>query len=79
MPIAVQHEMLVLDDTGDTKLVWDADNQEEIDAAKAMWTRLKGKGFIAFSVNSKGDRGKVLDEFDPNAEKIIMTPQMKGG
>jgi len=75
----VEHELVVLDESGDTRLTWDSEVQDEIDAAKAMWTKMKAKGYLGYSVDRKGEKGKVLDEFDPNAEKIIMSPQMKGG
>lgn len=73
------HELIILDETGDTKLVWDADRQAEIDEAKATFERMKKKGYVAYKVDRKGDKGEVIEHFDPTAEKMIMAPQMKGG
>ena len=76
---AVKHEMAVMDETGDTKLMWSEDSHEEVEAAKATFDRLRKKGYVAYSVNKKGDKGEIMTEFDPAAEKIILAPQMKGG
>lgn len=72
-------ELCVLDDTGDTKLIWDRSKQDEVDAAKAMFTTLKKKGYFAYSVVDNGENGEVVTEFDPTAERIIMAPQLQGG
>jgi hypothetical protein len=74
-----RHEMAVMDETGDTKLIWDEDNEDEVSAARTMFNSLKKKGYAGYSVDKKGDKGTLLTEFDPSAEKIIMAPQMKGG
>ena len=76
---AVKHEMAVMDSTGDTKLIWEEENRDEVEAAREMFDSLKKKGYLAYAVNKKGDKGDVLDRFDPSAERIIMSPQLKGG
>jgi hypothetical protein len=72
-------EIAVLDRTGDTKLVWDSAQEDEIDAARKMFDDLKKKGYAAFSVKKNGDKGEVIKKFDPEAEKIIMAPALVGG
>lgn len=72
-------EMKILDHTGDTKIVWDSDKQVEVDEAKNTWARMKKLGYVGYKVNSKGDKGEVIHEFDPYAEKLIMAPQLRGG
>jgi len=52
---------------------------DEVDNARDTFTKLKKKGYLAYSVNANGKKGEVLDEFDPKAEKIIMAPRMVGG
>ena len=79
MITATKHEMAVMDGTGDSKIMWSEDSQDEIDAARATFDSLRKKGYLAYSVNKKGDKAEVLDRFDPSAEKIIMSPQLKGG
>jgi len=68
-----------MDHTGDTKLIWDADKQVEVDAAKETYRRLKKQNYIAYSVKSNGKKNDVIHSFDPNLEKIIMIPPMTGG
>lgn len=75
----VKHELAVMDHTGDTKLIWDEDNEVEVDAARQMFDTLKKKGYIAYSVDKKGEKGEVIKKFDPTAEKIIMAPPTVGG
>jgi hypothetical protein len=72
-------ELCVLDKTGDTKLMWDSAVDDEVDAARRTFNDLKKKGYLAFSVTKKGDKGEVIKTFDPDAEKIIMAPPLVGG
>ena len=66
-------------EAGDTKIIWDSENGEEVDAAKATFERLIKKGFGAFRVKKNGDPGEKMKEFDSDAEKIIMVAPMGGG
>jgi hypothetical protein len=73
-------EMNVLDRTGDSKIIWDRNNSDEVDAARDTFDKLKKKGFIAYSVRGeRGDKGEILHKFDANAERIIMSPASIGG
>jgi hypothetical protein len=72
-------QLCVMDESGDSRIQWDKDNQEEVAKAEARFNELKAKGFMAYSVNRKGDKGTVLNSFDPTAERIIMHSQMIGG
>jgi hypothetical protein len=70
----------VMDSTGDTRLMWDKGNEDEVSAARRTFRDLKAKGYLAYSVRGKkGEKGTVLREFDPDAERIIMSPQLVGG
>lgn len=72
-------ELRVLDGTGDTKLIWDAENDAEVAAARKMYDDLIAKGHTAYSVKKTGKTGKKIDAFDPAAERIILVPRMAGG
>lgn len=72
-------ELCVLDRTGDTKLIWDSAQDDEVEAARRTFDDLKKKGYLAYSVNKKGDKGEVMKKFDPDAERIIMAPALVGG
>jgi hypothetical protein len=75
-------ELSFLNGKGDTKLVWDANNEEETEAAETMFNDLVAKGFQAFEVSDekeKGGKGKLLKKFNPKAERIILSPRIGGG
>ncbi|MHC4311206.1 MAG: hypothetical protein ACYSW3_01895 [Planctomycetota bacterium] len=73
-------EMRIIDGTGDTKLIWDKNNQAEVDNARKTFNDLvKNKKFAAFSVKKSGDKKDQVYKFSPNAEKLIMVPQIQGG
>lgn len=79
MEVKSYSTLCALDDTGDTRLQWDQNSPEEVAKAKTRFDELKAKGYLAYSVNLKGDQGTVLKAFDPTAERIIMHSQMIGG
>ena len=73
-------EMSILDGTGDTKVMWDPDNDDECEAAEAQFNTLKKKGYTAFEVGKKGKKSdERVDKFDPDLGKLIMVPAMRGG
>lgn len=72
-------EMRLLDQTGDSKVIWDKNNQDEVDAAQETFKRLKKKGYTAYSVKKDGDKNEIIHDFDPAAEKLIMVPRVVGG
>lgn len=73
-------ELAVMDRTGDTKIMWDPKNEDEVTVAKNTFADLRKKGYLAYRVSGeKGDKGEQLFEFDKNAEKIILAPPMRGG
>lgn len=75
-----QSIMASLDQTGDTKIIWDRTKPDEVEAAKASFAALKKKGYSAYSVKGeKGEKGEVMYNFDANAERVILAPPMIGG
>jgi hypothetical protein len=71
--------MNVLDKTGHTKHIWDANIEAEVEGARALFTSLTGRGYRAFKVKKDGEAGERMDRFDPTAEKMILAPQLQGG
>lgn len=71
--------MHILDDTGDTKVMWNPRDRDEVKNAKRTFAELKGKGFQPFRVKRDGGQGAAIEEFDKDAEKIIFIPKMAGG
>lgn len=77
---AFQSEIAIMGRDGDTKLIWDRRNPDEVDNARRTFTDLRAKGYLAFSVKGEqGEKGSQLATFDPEAERMIMVPPMRGG
>lgn len=72
-------EMAVMDATGDTKIIWDSDVPDEVESAREQFNKLRKKGFIAYKVKKGGEKGEVITEFDASAEKLILSPPLRGG
>lgn len=64
---------------GDIKLIWDSENEDEVELAKKQFNEAKKKKFSAFAVKKSGEKGVRIEEFDPDSEKIIMVPPVAGG
>lgn len=73
--------LAVLNHTGDTKVIWSRDNEDEVAVARDSFNKLKAKGFAVFKVDKKGDKEpeQYRGEFDPNIERLIMVPPLRGG
>ena len=72
-------ELRIMGSEGDTKVIWDPKNEDEVEAAESQFDTLIEKGFQAYSVKKDGKKNKKIDEFDSKAGKIIMVPQIQGG
>jgi len=72
-------EMRILDGSGDTKQVWDPDNEDEVQAAKELFNKLIKKGYSAYRVGSKGAKAGRMEEFEAEEGKMILVPAVKGG
>jgi hypothetical protein len=65
---------------GDTKYIWDKTKPVEVEAARALFATLTKQNYLAFrATGSKGEAGEQIREFDPDVERIIFTPQLRGG
>jgi len=69
-----------LDKTGDTRVMWDRGNSDEVAAARRQFDDLTGKGYLAYKAEGKdGHQGRQIRRFDPEAERIILVKQLVGG
>lgn len=71
--------MNILDRTGDTKIEWNPRSRDEVAMARKAFDEAKAKKYLTYTLNADGTRGELLREFDPNAERIVCTPQNVGG
>ena len=69
----------IIDNSGDTEYSWNINNEDEIKIAKKTFKRFKAKNYVAYKTNSRGKKGEIINEFDPQAGKIIMVPPVVGG
>jgi hypothetical protein len=76
-----KNSLHITDATGDTRIMWDPRNRDEVATAKAAFDAAKSKGMLAYSVDpdSGESTGTVIREFDKKAGKIIMVRQTQGG
>lgn len=75
----MKNQMRVMDGSGDTKVEWDSDNRDETKVARDTFDKLTKKGYKGFRMKDNGKTGQPLDDFDPDAEKIIMVAPIAGG
>jgi hypothetical protein len=77
---AGKHAFEVLGESGDTKHIWDKRKEDEVDAARSLFKSLTKKGYRAFHCTGKdGVAGEIMKDFDPDAERMILVPQVAGG
>jgi hypothetical protein len=69
------------DATGDTRIMWDPSDSDEVDAARAAFNTAKAKGMLAYTVDPDDPtkHGEVIRKFDATRGKIIMAKQTAGG
>jgi hypothetical protein len=72
--------MHTLDRSGDQRVMWDSDNEDEVAAAENTFDDLTGKGYMAYKAEGKkGTQGEQIRRFDPDAERIILVAPHAGG
>lgn len=72
--------MHTLDRTGDQRVMWDSDNEDEVAAAERTFRDLTSKGYMAYKAEGKrGTQGEQIRTFDSEAERIILVAPHAGG
>ena len=69
----------VMGKEGDVKKMWNPAIPDEVEDARNSFNSLRAKGYLAFRVNEKGDKGEQMTTFDGTSGKVIMVPPMQGG
>ena len=73
-------QLAIMDPTGDTKIMWDPDDEVSAAIAEAAFEAAQKKGYMAYAVEGNGDSGEVITKFDAEEGRmIIMKPPMAGG
>jgi hypothetical protein len=72
--------MYMTPEDGDVRKIWDRAKPDEVEDARRSFESLTKKGYRAYRVkNDKGEAGERMADFDSQAEKMILIPQMMGG
>ena len=71
--------MKILGVSGDERLVWDKENGPEAKEAKAKFEEFIRKEYKAYSVDIAGKKNRKIEEFDVDAEEILMIPPTAKG
>ena len=69
---------IVMDQTGDQRHKFDANDREALARAKGRFRELTGKGFIAAKRTGPGETFRIR-AFDPTAEETLFFPRLVGG
>lgn len=69
---------IVMDQTGDTRHHFDANDLEAVARAERRFRKLTGAGFTAAVRTASGDT-RVARSFDPTAEETLFFPRLVGG
>jgi hypothetical protein len=76
-----KNAMAIMGKEGDTKTMWDPDNEAEVEVARTQFNMLREKKYEAFYVDGDdpNKKGRRMNEFDKDAKRIIFAPRMAGG
>jgi hypothetical protein len=72
-------EIAIMDNTGDTKYMFNPNNTTEVEIAREVFKKYRKEGYICFSANDDGSKNEQLNEFDPKVAKMIFSPPLVGG
>lgn len=72
-------EMRITGTPSGTKIIWNADEPVGVKSARRSFDEHVANGYAAFSVKGDGGPGEQITEFDPDAEKVILIPPVRGG
>lgn len=73
------HSQIIMDRTGDTRHEFDPEDAAAVVSAETRFRNLTLRGFRAVELGRHGESGKLLTEFDREAEQVLFIPQLQGG
>jgi len=68
----------VLDDNGDSRILWNRKRQAEVEDARRRFDEYMKKGYRAYVCRSDGSKGARVETFDALLEEIIVAPGQAG-
>lgn len=73
-PHGGRHVLKILSQNGDDRIIWDKENGKQAKEAKVRFEELLKKSYKAYSIDSRGRKNRRVEEFDVDAEQILMVP-----
>ena len=70
---------IVMNHHGDTRYEFDAADLQAVALAEERFRHLTGRGFRAAALSGDGSPGRLIRAFDPQVERTLFIPQLKGG
>ena len=70
---------IVMNHHGETRYEFDAADLAAVALAEERFRQLTGSGFRAAALSGDGGPGRLIRSFDPQAERTLFIPQLKGG
>jgi hypothetical protein len=73
--------MRILDQSGDTAVIWDLDDETTLRAAEEIFEREAAQAKMAFArpLGAPVEQAERIRSFDPTAEEIIWVRPIQGG
>jgi len=69
---------VVMDQTGDTRHIFDRQDRAEVERAEQRFEELTGAGFTAAVRSGPGEQ-RIIRSFDPTADETLFYPRLIGG
>jgi hypothetical protein len=73
------HFQIVMDQQGDSRHAFDPADADAVAVAEQRFRELTSKGFRAVALHGSGEPGRLLRQFDREAEQTLFVPQLQGG
>ena len=61
----------ILDESGDQRIIWDAEEKAEVAKAAKKFADYLERGWKAYAIDVSGKKGKRIHSFDPEREEIL--------
>ena len=73
------HVQIAPDHMGNARREFDPADATAVAAAEARFRELTIRGFRAVAPRPNGDAGKIVRDFAPMAEQVLIIPRLQGG
>ena len=73
-------EIIILSQSGDEKVAWDKEDPESVKVARKKFLEfLAERKGMAIRLGPDGQKGEMITDFDPDAERLLLMPMIVGG